>query len=71
MKKKKHGRVPDAAATRCVQGGGVQLLLMATADAGDKGVWWNLAGLPLQYSSQSVSFKIDSDILTFGDELRR
>lgn len=49
----------------------MQLLLMATADAGDKGVWWNLAGLPLQYSSQSVSFKIDSDILTFGDEFRR
>lgn len=63
--------MPDAAATWCAQGGGVQLLLMAAAAAGDKGGGWNLAGLLLPYSFHFVSFKIDSDIFTFGDEIRR
>lgn len=49
----------------------MQLFLMAAAAAGDKGGGWNLARLPLLHSFHSVSFKIDSDIFTFGDEIRR
>lgn len=49
----------------------MQLLLMAAAAAGDKGGGWILAGLLLQYSFHSASFKIGSDIFTFGDEIGR